>query len=134
MQQITHLFAAAFTLALVGSPAPLRHYTPAPPAAPVVSNVTVTLREWGIMVTPKSIPAGWTLVRVINVGKMEHELDIASDSLGVEIEGDEIQPGGAETLRVNLQPGTWTLECSLVTRAANGEHDRRGMRNVLVVR
>lgn len=114
-------------LALVGFGAPARRAAPA-------NVVTVVMTEWSVTVAPARIPAGRATIRVRNVGRETHAVEIESDAASTEIEGDELAPGSTETLVVDLTSGVWTVDCSVVTRSAGGSHTRRGMRTTLVVR
>jgi uncharacterized cupredoxin-like copper-binding protein len=108
--------------------------TAQPAAGAAGTEVRVVLTEWKAALSADTVPAGRTTFRVVNQGTEEHSFEVESDERGIEWAGDELAPGGEQTLTVDLQPGTWEVYCPLATPSASGGHARRGMRSLLVVR
>ncbi len=86
------------------------------------TEVQATLREWAIDLSLHEVPAGKVRFTVNNQGQFTHNLTIISPS------GEEVAAtrnfsaaDGPQTLEVDLQPGTYTLICSLPGHAARGQ-------------
>ena len=109
--------------------------TPAPPSAPAIASdlarqTTVTLAEWGIAIAADALPAGEITFQAANTGTEAHTLAI--DGPGVAERSESIEPGGARSLTVVLEPGTYRLYCPDGT--GEDAHAGRGMSAPLVVR
>ena len=92
------------------------------------TSLQATLREWAIDLSQSEVPAGKVTITVINQGTMMHNLTI-QDSSGTVAGTPNFAPSqGAQTLEVDLQPGTYTLICSLPG------HAQRGQKTTLVVK
>ncbi|HKP51736.1 MAG TPA: hypothetical protein VJ183_03695 [Chloroflexia bacterium] len=92
------------------------------------TEVAATLREWSIELSQAEVPAGTIRFTVTNESRMQHNLTILDGSGEIAGTPDFSSRQGAQTLEVNLQPGTYTLICSLPGHAA------RGQRTTLVVK
>lgn len=101
----------------------------APPA-----TATVVMTEWKVVITPGTLPGGKATIVVRNAGRQTHAVEIENDAASTEIEGDELAPGQSETLVAKLTPGTWVVDCSMVSPSARGSHALRGMSTTLVVK
>jgi uncharacterized cupredoxin-like copper-binding protein len=93
------------------------------------TQVQGTLREWAIDLSQSEVPAGTVQFSVTNTGMMRHNftvLDASGNEVGrtPDFAGSE----GAQTLQVTLQPGTYTIICSLPG------HAQRGQKTQLVVK
>jgi uncharacterized cupredoxin-like copper-binding protein len=85
------------------------------------TTVQATLKEWAIVLSQSEVPAGKVTFTVTNQGQMMHNLTI-QDSSGVVAKTPNFDSSqGAQTLEVELQPGTYTLLCSLPGHAARGQ-------------
>jgi len=101
--------------------------TPTPASATGQSSGTVTevkgeLMEWGINLSQKEVPAGKVRFTVTNSGMMAHNFTVL-DSSGSPLAGTPNFRGadGAQTFDVDLQPGTYTIICTLPGHAARGQ-------------
>lgn len=115
--------------------------TPAPSAAPAETatvssgsqpaasavEVKATLREWGLDLSKTEVAAGPVHFVINNTGMMSHNFTI-KDSSGVLAKTVNFPSGSTQVLDVTLQPGTYTVYCSLPGHAA------RGRQNTLVVK
>jgi plastocyanin len=109
------------------TPAPGTSPTPTPTATPVYPSRTgVDLDEWIVRSSYHTLRAGTIDFNAANLGEDDHNLSIRGG--GKEWGRLELAPGGADTLRVALTPGTYTLYCSLVG------HEEQGMRTDVTVR
>jgi uncharacterized cupredoxin-like copper-binding protein len=95
-----------------------------PPATGGGSGTTIqaVLKEWSITLSQSEASAGKVTFSVTNEGMMAHNLTVLDSSgqqLGKtsEFRGDQ----GAQALEVDLQPGTYTIICSLPGHAARGQ-------------
>jgi|GEM_PF-358264 len=92
------------------------------------TEVAATLKEWSIELSQAEVSAGTIRFTVTNESRMQHNLTILNGSGEVGRTPDFSSRQGVQTLEVNLQPGTYTLICSLPGHAA------RGQRTELVVK
>ena len=67
------------------------------------NTVDVLLTEYQIDM-PTTLEAGWTSLRIKNMGKKEHSFRIEGHDL-------EKKPGESATLQVDLRPGTYRVSC-----------------------
>jgi len=72
-------------------------------------TVDVTLTEYQIDM-PTALEAGWTSLRIRNVGKKDHSFKIKGHDLEKKLES-ELKPGQSATLQVDLKPGTYRVSC-----------------------
>lgn len=129
-------------------PAPPADQTAAPPAAPVVVDVTAS--EYSFQ-APDTIPGGWVTIRIHNNGQELHHGQIFRLDQGKTI-ADVMKvttpappewmvpmggpsapgPGGALETTVNLAPGSYVLECEIPS--PDGKlHVMKGMRKAFTV-
>jgi hypothetical protein len=101
--------------------------TPTPTATPVYPSRTgVDLDEWVVRSSYHTLRAGSIDFNAANLGEDDHNLSIRG--AGKEYGRLDLAPGDADTLRVSLTPGTYTLYCSLQG------HEEQGMRTDISVR
>ena len=86
------------------------------------TQVQGTLREWAIDLSQSEVPAGTVAFSVTNTGMMRHNFTVL-DANGNEIgrTPDFGSSEGPQTLQVTLQPGTYTIICSLPGHAQRGQ-------------
>lgn len=87
--------------------------------APAGETVQVSLMEFGIDM-PATLPAGETVFAVTNDGSMRHNFEVEGQGTERELERD-LEPGESDTLRVELEPGTYQVYCPVE------DHEERGM-------
>lgn len=93
----------------------------------------VTEKEMEIQLSPVTVPAGLVEFIVSNQGQLPHEMEIIKTDLPfdqlplkgdrldtkkagqeiAEIEEDELTSGVISSLRINLTPGKYLIECNL---------------------
>lgn len=83
--------------------------------------VTATLREWAIDLSQAEVPAGKVTFTVTNQGQMPHNLTVTQNGATVGATSTFGSAAGAQTLAVDLKPGTYTLICSLPGHAQRGQ-------------
>ena len=89
--------------------------TGAPPADATV--VTVSATEYAYELSTTTIPAGAVSFELTNNGSMSHDLVLeGGPGGGTEVIGS----GETATLNVTLEPGTYTLYCSVGNHRAQG--------------
>jgi hypothetical protein len=91
--------------------------------------VDVTLRDYEILLSRDSIPAGAVTFNIRNDGATAHAFRIHGGA--DEWETDQYSPGEQVSMSVALQPGTYQLECTV--GAGEAGHAARGMRRSLKV-
>jgi manganese oxidase len=74
------------------------------------------------------VPAGTIQFTVTNEGQMRHNLAILGESGQIVRTPDFAPSDGAQTLEVELTPGTYTIICNLPG------HAQRGQRTEIVVK
>jgi hypothetical protein len=85
--------------------------------------------EYQIEVTEDTVPAGDIEFHVVNAGTTEHWFIVRTDEL---FEGTpHLLPGDSAVLRVNLEPGEYTLVCTIRDEF---DHISEGERESFVVR
>lgn len=77
------------------------------PSKRPVSNVGVTIKEWGITMEPSAVKSGEVALVIRNAGKEPHGLFVSGP--GVDRKGQLLEPGQTETLSVSLTEGDYTL-------------------------
>lgn len=83
--------------------------------------VQVALVEWAIQLSRSEVPAGKIRFVVTNQGTMPHNLTV-EDGSGVIAKTPNFRAAqGAQTLEVDLKPGTYTLICTLPGHAKKGQ-------------
>jgi hypothetical protein len=113
------------------TPAPGATPTPTATATPVATPVYpkrtgVDLDEWLIRSSYRTLAAGTIDFNASNLGEDDHNLSVRGG--GREYGRLDLAPGDADTLRISLAAGTYTLYCSLVG------HEDQGMRADINVR
>jgi uncharacterized cupredoxin-like copper-binding protein len=83
--------------------------------------VQATLREWAIDLSQAEVPAGKVTFTVTNSGRMAHNLTVTLNGSDLGHTPTFSGAQGAQTLTVDLQPGTYTLICSLPGHAQQGQ-------------
>ena len=89
---------------------------------------TIPLAETEFRIDPSTVEvdkAGVIEFRVQNAGTVPHALEVEGDDF--EEETDEIAPGEAASLKVELAEGTYELYCPI------GDHEAQGMTGELIV-
>jgi uncharacterized cupredoxin-like copper-binding protein len=106
------------------------------------ADMSVTLRDDGITLSPASLAAGDLTLESTNEGTKIHEFEVFAVPEGVDanalpVEGDtapademlqvideveDIAPGTSASLNVTLDPGTYAVICNLPDHYANGMH------------
>lgn len=109
--------------------------TPAPPSISTISDdvqrqTAVTLAEWSLSAADDALPAGEITFQISNTGSQAHSLAI--DGGGITARSDPVPPGGAGSLTVQLDAGTYRLYCP--DAAAGEPHATRGMSRPFVAR
>ncbi len=88
--------------------------------------MAVEAKEYEFVPATLTVAAGTVTFSVRNSGSQEHQLEIYNGE--TRVDGiDSLLAGATKDLRVNLQPGAYTLICKL-----NG-HDQLGMKGTLTV-
>ncbi|MQA91723.1 MAG: hypothetical protein GEU90_16125 [Gemmatimonas sp.] len=85
--------------------------------------------EYQIEVTKDTVPAGETEFHVVNAGRDEHWLIVRAEGLFEAT--PHLLPGDSAVLRVDLQPGEYTLVCTIRDEF---DHISEGERRSFVVR
>jgi plastocyanin len=88
----------------------------------------VRIEETDFALEPKDVEvpeAGVIEFEVENAGQAPHALEVEGN--GVEEETKELAPGERDSLKVELEPGTYTTYCPI------GDHRERGMEGKVVV-
>lgn len=109
------------------APAPPGTPPPATAAAPAIrgDTVDVVLDEYAFSV-PDTVPSGRVVFALRNAGFEEHTFELKRGERVWQTERP-LNPGGRAALEVELEPGTYRIECSV------SSHDARGMVADLVV-
>jgi plastocyanin len=81
--------------------------------------VEVVLTEFAIDM-PASVPAGSVSFDIANSGTMAHNFEIEGQGIEESLDED-LDPNQAESLTVELEPGTYTVYCPI------GNHREQGM-------
>src|SRR4051794_32321114 len=101
--------------------------TPTPTATPVYPSRTgVDLDEWVVRSSYRTLRAGTIDFNAANLGEDDHNLSVRGG--GKEYGRLDLAPGDADTLKLSLAPGAYTLYCSLEG------HEEQGMRTDITVR
>jgi uncharacterized cupredoxin-like copper-binding protein len=90
-------------------------------ASGTTTDVQATLKEWAIDLSQSEVPAGKVRFTVTNNGMMRHNFTIQGTSGDIGQTPIFSSSDGAQTLEVDLQPGTYTIICSLPGHAARGQ-------------
>jgi len=110
----------AFALSACGGSEPVPEGSPPADA----THVTVSAKEYAYDVSSKTLEAGVVVFDLTNDGAMEHDLVLeGGPGGGTQIIG----PGETDSFFVTLEPGTYTLYCSV------GNHRAQGMEFTITV-
>jgi uncharacterized cupredoxin-like copper-binding protein len=90
------------------------------------TTVQVTVREYRISLSTRTLPSGTVRLVVHNTGKLAHRLSISGPGLSTTTPA--IAPGATRGLTMSLPGGAFTLWCPL------GSHASLGMKTTLTVR
>lgn len=86
--------------------------TAAPGAPTAAASIDVSAFEFGFTASSETVPAGEITFTLLNTGGMEHDLVLEGvDGAATDILG----PTEAGSFTVTLEPGTYTLYCSVGT-------------------
>lgn len=101
---------------------------PEPPAEPpLVPHVQVSAVEYSFTLSRTTVPAGKVVLQFVNAGQDEHNVHLEPPE-GPSTEAFANTPSkGMADLQLEMQPGSYTLFCSLPT------HEQKGMKATLVV-
>ena len=113
---------AAVALALAAAAAPALGAASAP------ARLFVSAREWSLISSRQTLPAGAARIQLFNAGEDAHDLRLRRIGGTRTLTIGETTPGRVTELRAVLRPGKWKLWCSLPG------HAKAGMRATLTVR
>jgi glucose/arabinose dehydrogenase len=110
---------------LTSAPPATRHVLPPPEPPPPkpLTRLQVVAREWSVVPSKLTLPAGRVVVELDNLGQDPHDLRIerANDpTTGFDF--TLARAGTRETQSLQLGPGTWKLFCTLPGHEALGMH------------
>jgi hypothetical protein len=88
-------------------------------AAGRTTTVRVTLREYRISLSARTLPAGTVVVVVHNAGKIAHRLSVSGPGLHTKTT-PAIAPGATRSLTVRLGGGSFSLWCPIANHASLG--------------
>ena len=111
----TYFMSLLITLTLGGTPALFDRQPGDPPA------VNVTLSEWKVELSARSVAAGPVTFTIANTGTIPHAFEI--EGQGIERETAVIQPGASATLTLQLKPGSYEVYCPV----GQDSHKKLGM-------
>lgn len=97
----------------------VRICVPVPPP-PAPARLGVKAREFHFTLSTRDLRAGDTIVELVNQGEDDHNLHLQRVQGGEARSTEDLPPGGVERLRLNTQPGTYRLWCSLPYHAEAG--------------
>ena len=95
-----------------------------PPSTP---HVQVSAVEYSFSLSRTSVPAGEVVLEFVNDGQDEHNLHLEGGEGALPESIGDTPSKGVSDLRLQMQPGSYTLFCSLPT------HEARGMKATLTV-
>jgi iron uptake system EfeUOB component EfeO/EfeM len=108
------IYAAAIAAALtggcgkpIGAPAPTMPGSNATAPGGQGTQVTVTMKEWSIGVSPAAVPAGNVTLNIRDEGKEPHGLYV--EGPGVERKASRTEPGATGTLTVAFPAGEFNI-------------------------
>jgi Copper binding proteins, plastocyanin/azurin family len=100
--------------------------SPAPTPAPLPWRTAVDLDEWRVTPAYRELAAGEVEFNAANLGEDDHDFSIREDA--TPLRSVFLAPGASASVRVTLDPGVYTLYCSLPS------HEGYGMRARVTVR
>ncbi len=117
MNRITLALGVALAALVVAAP------VAAGPSTSAATTVTVTMTEFKFVLSKRTVPKGTVVFKLVNKGKLDHDLKIAGKRSPV------IKPGKSGTFRVVIaKAGRYPYICTIAG------HSAAGMKGVLVVK
>jgi plastocyanin len=113
-QLIRHAAPGSVSPATGGSPAP-------PSSAPLPRRLGVDEKEYSVYPTHNPVGTGSVEFNVTNFGMDAHDFSIRTGG-GTVISSTPVASGQTTIVTVDLQPGTYTLFCSLSDHESLGMH------------
>lgn len=89
-----------------------------PPAGP--ARLGVKAREFGFTLSTRELDAGDTIVELVNQGEDDHNLHLRRIGGDDEVSTPDLRPGQLSRIRLDTQPGSYRLWCSLPFHAGAG--------------
>ena len=84
-------------------------------------RVQVVEKEFSLVLSRLRVPAGQTIIQVVNFGMDNHDLVLQGNAKGSKpVHFKQLGPGDRATLTIKLPPGKYTLWCSLPGHRARG--------------
>jgi uncharacterized cupredoxin-like copper-binding protein len=84
-------------------------------------QVQATIREWAIDLSQQEVAAGKVTFVVSNTGQFAHNFAVTDSNGEIAKTSTFSQGDGPQSLEVDLQPGTYTIVCTLPGHAARGQ-------------
>jgi plastocyanin len=108
-----------------GATAPAPHAAPAPSPATAATRLGVTAREWSLVLSRTTLPAGAAIVELDNMGEDAHNLRIERvDGGGSAFDVPLAESGDVSSGRTTVAPGEYRLYCALPGHEAQGMRAR----------
>jgi plastocyanin len=122
------LAAAPAPIAIAALPEP-REAAPedGEPEPPSIPHVQVSAVEYSFSLSRTSVPAGEVVLEFVNDGQDAHNLHLENGEGPLTESIGSTPSKGIDDLHLQMQPGSYTLFCSLPT------HEARGMKATLTV-
>jgi plastocyanin len=98
-----------------------------PGSPPSLPHVQVTAVEYSFTLSRTTVPAGKIMLELVNHGQDEHNLNLLSGEGALASSFANTPANGIRDQEVEVQPGSYTLFCSLP------EHEQKGMKATLLV-
>jgi plastocyanin len=89
-------------------------------SAPAPTRVQVAAREYSFVLSRLRVKAGPAIVELVNYGQDAHDLRLQRKGARHIAGIGTVQPGGYADLSLKLQPGRYSLWCSLANHRALG--------------
>jgi plastocyanin len=100
--------------------------TSSPPTGTgLVVNIPIASSGFAFTTSTATASAGTVTLRAVNPQGVSHDISIKGN--GVDAKGNQVSNGGASTVTVTLQPGTYEYYCSVPG------HEQAGMKGTLTV-
>lgn len=118
----------AANLSSPSSTAPAPPAEPPPVESPPPARLGVIAREWSLVLSRTTLPAGAALIELQNQGEDAHNLRIErTDGSGAPVDVPEAESGEVKSAAATLPAGDYRLYCALPG------HESAGMRAKLTV-
>jgi uncharacterized cupredoxin-like copper-binding protein len=108
MNRLTLALGVALAALVVAAPVAARS------TAVTATTVTVKMKEFKFTFSKKIVPHGTVTFKLVNVGKLPHDLKIGTKKSKL------IKPGKTGKLVVTLKKGKWAYKCTVPGHAAAG--------------